>query len=142
MKNNFVIQNASWEANGEALRYIRECVFMKEQDVPEELELDGLDDGSIHLLASDMNGRPIGTARLLPDGQIGRMAVLPEWRSRGVGSALLEKIIETARSRGLKQVKLDAQDHAVGFYEQHGFSVEGEEFLDAGIPHRRMTMIL
>lgn len=115
---------------------------MEEQNVPEELELDGLDDGSVHLLASDMKGRPIGTARLLPDGQIGRMAVLPEWRSHGIGSVLLEKLIEIAREHGLKQVKLDAQDHAISFYEQHGFTIEGEEFLDAGIPHRRMIMAL
>jgi predicted GNAT family N-acyltransferase len=85
---------------------------------------------------------PIGTARLLPDGQIGRMAVLPEWRSHGIGSVLLEKLIEIAREHGLKQVKLDAQDHAISFYEQHGFTIEGEEFLDAGIPHRRMIMAL
>lgn len=142
MNSDYTIQPASWEAYGDALRYIREKVFMDEQQVPEELELDGLDDGSVHLLASDMKGRPIGTARLLPDGQIGRMAVLPEWRSHGIGSVLLERLIDIAREHGLKQVKLDAQDQAIGFYEQHGFSIEGEEFLDAGIPHRRMTMRL
>lgn len=142
MNSEYSIKTASWEAYGDALRYIREKVFMDEQHVPEELEIDGLDDGSTHLLASDMKGRPIGTARLLPDGQIGRMAVLPEWRSHGIGSILLDKLIEIARDHGLKQVKLDAQDHAVSFYEQHGFAIEGEEFMDAGIPHHRMIMDL
>jgi len=142
MNSDYTIQLASWESYGDALRYIRERVFLDEQHVPEELELDGLDDGSDHLLASDMKGRPIGTARLLPDGQIGRMAVLPEWRSHGIGSVLLDRLIDIAREHGLKQVKLDAQEQAIRFYEQHGFTIEGEEFLDAGIPHRRMTMEL
>ena len=142
MNSDYTIQLASWESYGDALRYIRERVFLDEQHVPEELELDGLDDGSDHLLASDMKGRPIGTARLLPDGQIGRVAVLPEWRSHGIGSVLLDRLIDIAREHGLKQVKLDAQEQAIRFYEQHGFTIEGEEFLDAGIPHRRMTMEL
>lgn len=119
--------------------FVRRTVFIKEQQVPEALEWDGLDAGAFHLVARDDAGRPVGSARMLPDGHIGRMAVLKPWRGRKVGTALLRRMLEEAARRAFPRVYLDAQVHAIGFYEGLGFVAEGEEFMDAGIPHRRMV---
>ena len=142
MKSDFSITVATWRSHKRELSFVREQVFMREQQVPEELEWDGLDDNAMHLLALDKAGNPIGTVRMLGDGHVGRMAVLKPWRGRGVGSALLKTIIATAESIGMPRVDLDAQVQAIGFYERHGFTVEGEEFMDADIPHRHMTRTL
>lgn len=106
--------------------------------MPESLEWDEFDVVSQHALALDVHGQAIGTGRLLPDGHIGRMAVLHEWRCRGVGGAILEFLVDCARRRGDTVLHLNAQTHAIGFYERHGFIAHGEEFQDAGIPHRHM----
>jgi predicted GNAT family N-acyltransferase len=117
-------------------------VFVREQGVPEELEWDGLDPACIHVLAWDDSGAAIGTARLHPKGKIGRMAVLKEWRGRGVGRAMLRALLEVASERGLTTVELGAQIQAIGFYEREGFRVSGDIFMDAGIPHRKMALDL
>jgi predicted GNAT family N-acyltransferase len=117
---------------------VREAVFMREQGVPAELEWDGRDSVALHALAEDASGCSIGTARLLEDGHIGRMAVISHWRGRGAGSAMLSRLVESARDRGLGAVFLHAQTRAVAFYLRHGFVAEGAEFLDAGIPHVSM----
>ncbi len=121
---------------------IREVVFVVEQGVPVELELDGLDPACQHVLALDSEDRPIGTARMQECGHIGRIAVLRPWRKRGVGSRLLTALIQIAREAGLETVDLDSQLHAIGFYEKHGFRARGDSFLDAGIPHRNMLSSL
>ena len=135
MNSLFTVRRASWERDQLALRGIRETVFMREQSVPLELEWDGRDARGLHVIAEDAAGAPIGTGRLLPDGHIGRMAVLQPWRGMGVGSALLAELVLYASERGLAEVVLNAQTHALGFYARFGFEAEGEEFLDAGIPH-------
>jgi predicted GNAT family N-acyltransferase len=117
-------------------------VFIEEQRVPEALEWDDVDERCYHVLAVSDDGSPIGTGRLLPDGHIGRMAVLREWRGQGVGSAILEMLLDLARKDGLQTLALNAQTHAVGFYAQHGFSLFGDEFIEAGIPHRKMRLQL
>lgn len=142
MKSDFTISAADWRKQQRELRFVREQVFMREQNVPEELEWDGRDDHALHLLACDRAGNPIGTVRMLGDGHVGRMSVLAPWRGQGVGSALLKSIIATAESVGMTKVELHAQVQALGFYERHGFIAEGAEFLDAGIPHRRMYRLL
>ncbi|MDZ7686426.1 MAG: GNAT family N-acetyltransferase [Gammaproteobacteria bacterium] len=109
---------------------------------PKEEEWDGRDEESWHWLATDPGGEPIGTARLLPDGQIGRMAVLADYRGYGVGAAMLDQACEKARHLGFASVFLNAQTHALSFYEASGFVAEGDEFHEAGIPHRRMTRTL
>ncbi len=114
-------------------------MFIEEQRVPESLEWDEFDAVSLHLLAETEAGMVIATGRLLPDGHIGRMAVLPEWRRRGVGYAVLLVLIEAARARGDQSVRLHAQVHALGFYGKAGFVAEGPVFDDAGIPHRTMS---
>jgi predicted GNAT family N-acyltransferase len=94
------------------------------------------------VLASDSEGTTIGTGRLLLQdgrGHIGRMAVIKAWRGKGVGSAMLQALLDVARERGCADLFLNAQTYAVPFYERSGFMREGEEFLDAGIPHYRMT---
>jgi predicted GNAT family N-acyltransferase len=110
--------------------------------VPREIEWDQWDDASDHAVAFDALGKPIGTARLLPDGRIGRMAVLKDWRGRGVGAALLHAMLERARSRSMARAVLHAQVQAAEFYRRFGFSERGEEFVEAGIPHVEMTLEL
>lgn len=124
------------------LRAIRETVFVREQNVPLEEEWDQLDPQCVHVVARTLDGIPIGTGRLTPERTIGRMAVLREWRGKGVGDALLLALIEQARQRGWPEVALNAQESAIGFYLRHGFVAEGERFQEAGIEHQRMRHAL
>ncbi|MGH8671914.1 MAG: GNAT family N-acetyltransferase [Burkholderiales bacterium] len=139
---DFRVGCMEWEQARNHSCAIRETVFIIEQGVTEDLEWDGLDAEAQHALAYTVAGLAIGTARLLSDGHIGRMAVLKPWRHRGVGTALLDALLELAKRNGLSKVFLNAQEHAVGFYEKHGFRVHGETFMDAGIPHFAMTLDL
>ncbi|MBX9753381.1 MAG: GNAT family N-acetyltransferase [Pseudomonas sp.] len=136
--NEVHIRLADWKKDQAALRRIREAVFIAEQAVPAELEWDADDASAVHFLALE-GEYPMGTARLLPDGHIGRVAVLKDWRGLKVGDKLLRAVIEEAEKRGLKQQMLSAQVHASSFYERFGFSVVSDEFLDAGIPHVDMV---
>ncbi|MCE2970721.1 MAG: GNAT family N-acetyltransferase [Burkholderiales bacterium] len=117
---------------------IRFAVFVNEQKVPAEIEIDEWDEPSLHAVARDAQGRAVGTGRLLPDGHIGRMAVLAQARGAGVGSLLLTALAEAARERGHTEAVLSAQTHAIPFYRRHGFVEEGEVYDDAGIPHQLM----
>lgn len=108
---------------------------MREQGVPIELEWDNQDPRCDHALAYAKDGRAVGTGRLLPDGHIGRMAVLKEWRGKGAGALLLQALVEHARHRGHAGVRLNAQTYVAGFYRRYGFEVSGSEFMEAGIPH-------
>lgn len=134
----YSIQLVSWGEAKAALTAVREAVFIREQGVPSQLEWDGLDDSALHALAEDERSQPIGTARLLENGHIGRMAVLASWRGRGVGTAMLERVLVAARARGVGAARLHAQTHAVEFYRRLGFEVVSGQFLDAGIPHVTM----
>jgi predicted GNAT family N-acyltransferase len=133
----FRVRAADWNVDRTALRAVREQVFVREQAVPIELEWDEFDPLCQHVVA-EAAGQAIGTGRLLPDGHIGRMAVLEPWRGQGVGSALLEALLRLARDRGIGRVRLNAQSRAAAFYRRHGFVAEGEEFIEAGIAHRSM----
>jgi predicted GNAT family N-acyltransferase len=139
------IRIADWcdESEQAAIRSIREQVFVREQAVPEELEWDGLDEECLHLLVIHPQHGALATARLCYDSitdhaHIGRMSVLKDWRLRGIGSAMLQTLIEHADMQQLSCLELNAQTHAVDFYRKFGFEVYGDEFLDAGIPHYRM----
>ena len=134
---NFTLQQTEFHRTP-GIKAVREQVFIQEQHVPEELEWDEHDARAIHVVALDPNDQVIGTARLLDDGHIGRMAVLEAWRNNGIGSAMLEKLLLLAQQHELSKVFLHAQTAAIGFYENHGFRTLGEEFMDAGIPHRYM----
>jgi predicted GNAT family N-acyltransferase len=135
------IEVLPWEAARAYAAPIRFAVFVEEQRVPPEIELDDMDERCLHAVAFHEN-LPVGTARLLPDGHVGRMAVLKEWRGRGIGGRMLSTLIERARARGDREVILSAQVHAVAFYRAHGFVEEGAEYLEAGIRHQSMRKTL
>jgi len=131
----------SWERARELASPIRFQVFVREQRVPAEIELDDMDAPSLHAIAFE-NEKPIGTGRLLPDGHIGRMAILKEWRRRGIGAAILKALIDAAERRGDREIALSAQLHAVEFYRTHGFEPVGDVYEEAGIPHQAMVRAL
>ena len=123
------------------------AVFVIEQNIPVELEWDEWDDGSLHAVAASAAGDPVGTGRLLPasfdlrspaTGHIGRMAVLASARGHGVGSAILQALMQAAPKQGFTGVVLHAQSYVAPFYAHHGFVIEGDEFVEAGIAHRIM----
>lgn len=131
-----------WDALGAQATAVRRAVFVQEQGIPESLELDAMDPQCLHALALDAQGRAVGTGRLLPDGHVGRMAVLPEARGGGVGSGILQRLVAAAREGGHASVVLSAQVHAEPFYARHGFAREGGIYDDAGIPHVTMRLPL
>lgn len=135
------IELMDWETACSEASRVRCVVFVQEQHVPPEIEMDDQDKVCVHAIAYTQ-GRAVGTGRLLPDGHIGRMAVLRESRKLGIGGALLERLVQEARDRGMKQVVLSAQTHALGFYHRHGFKEEGSVYEEAGIPHQEMRRVL
>ncbi|MGN6313680.1 MAG: GNAT family N-acetyltransferase [Rhodanobacteraceae bacterium] len=142
--DDFTIETADWanERDRASLTAVREEVFVREQNVPPEMELDEDDPRSVHAMARAADGMVIAAGRMTPAGQIGRMAVLKNWRDRGVGSSLLQLLLEQARTRGMAEVRLHAQADATDFYLKHGFEIAGEDFMEAGILHRPMHMAL
>lgn len=140
IRDDFTIETSTWsnERDRAALSAVREEVFVREQNVPPEMELDEDDPRSIHVMAHAPDGTVVAAGRLTPAGQIGRMAVVKDWRDRGVGSALLRLLLEQARTRGMAEVNLHAQADATDFYLKHGFEIAGEDFMEAGILHRPM----
>ena len=119
---------------------IRTAVFIKEQKVPIELEWDEFDNESTHILAY-YNNKAVGTARLLSDGHIGRMAVLKDYRNHNIGKNMLKFLLELAKYQSLDNIVLSAQEHAVEFYKKYGFTVTSDVYLDAGIPHYDMRYL-
>ena len=134
-----------WQEAGANAFLVRQAVFIVEQGVPVELELDEYDSLAVHALAL-VGGRCIGTARLvdLGDGQaqIGRMAVLKPFRGKGAGKQILAKLINLAKSQKAKSIVLHSQVTAIPFYEKLGFQAEGSTYDEAGIPHRNMILLL
>lgn len=137
---DFHIEICDWAntSDRDALLSVRQDVFVLEQRVPLDLDRDADDPRCTHVLARALDGTAIGTGRLAPGGQIGRMAVLHDWRRRGVGAMLLHTLLDLARTRKLDTVTAHAQRDAVSFYLRHGFEEEGDEFEDAGIPHQQV----
>ncbi|MDD2701180.1 MAG: GNAT family N-acetyltransferase [Sideroxydans sp.] len=142
MSNPFTVSLVSWHDGEPLLRAIREAVFIREQGVPEELEWDEFDETCRHALALSLSGEAVGCGRILPNGHIGRIAVMQSWRKQKVGTALMEALLDEARSRKYPAVDVDAQMHAVPFYQNFGFATVGEQFMDAGLPHIKMTLEL
>ena len=139
---DYHVEAVDYATTSSPLHEVRDAVFVQEQQVPRDLERDALDPLSHHVLARDGAGHAIGTARLTPDHRIGRMAVLPVWRGRGVGAAMLGALLEEARRRHWPDVSLHAQVDAEGFYARQGFLPEGERFFEAGIEHQGMRRTL
>jgi predicted GNAT family N-acyltransferase len=142
MNPPFVVRPVNWLASRDKLNAVRRAVFIEEQKVPEELEWDDADERAYHVLVTTEDGTPIGTGRLKLDCQIGRMAVIREWRGRGVGSAILQALLGLAEKEGCTAVRLHAQMQALEFYARYGFIACGAQFEEAGIPHRAMELVL
>ncbi len=138
---DFSLRLADWSGDAALLQDVRRKVFIHEQHIPEHLEWDEHDAVSLHVLALDAQGQAIGTARLLEDGHIGRVAVLKHWRGKGVGRELVNMLILLNKNRGNPTALLSAQVRAMPFYAAHGFVAEGAEYLDADIPHRLMRLV-
>jgi len=142
MKNNLKVEIAKWIDDHTQLKNIREKVFIQEQKVTPELEWDGMDENAMHFLVFK-DEEAIGCARAVVIKnymQLGRMAVLKEYRGQGIGSALLEKAMTIAKLNQLSAIYISAQCHAIDFYKKFGFEVKSDIYLDAEIPHRDMTL--
>jgi len=142
MSNPFTVSLVNWHDGEPLLRAVRDAVFIREQGVPEALEWDEFDTQCRHALALSHNGEAVGYGRIFTNGHIGRIAVMKPWREQRVGTAIVEALLNEARSRNYNFVDVDAQTHAVPFYEGFGFSKQGEEFMDAGLPHIKMKLEL
>jgi predicted GNAT family N-acyltransferase len=142
--NGLVVEAANWNQDKAALIKLRGIVFVQEQNVPVELEIDGLDPDCRHVKATK-NGQTIGTARLLPNGHIGRMCVLNAYRNQGIGTKMLDCLIQLAffdraTSEQMDEVALNSQSSAIAFYQASGFVICSEEFMEANIAHRKMVL--
>ncbi len=136
---DLVVRVGDWNQLGVAARSVRLAVFVQEQGIAPQIELDERDATSVHAVAFDARGIAVATGRLLPDAHIGRMAVLREMRGLGVGATILRTLVAIASGRGDKELRLHAQRSAVAFYAREGFVAQGAEYLEAGIAHRTMT---
>lgn len=141
-EENLKVHLGPWSELRDLACAIRFEVFVEEQQVPPDEELDEMDEKCLHALAFDQQGVAVATGRLLPDGHIGRMAVRRSEREKGVGAAVLRALTEAAQARGFKEVVLGAQLHARGFYLKQGFVAFGKVFLDANIEHVMMKKAL
>jgi predicted GNAT family N-acyltransferase len=132
------VEIADYQAEKDVIHGIRYDVFVQEQQVPADIEIDRWDPLSIHVLARQA-GEAVGTGRLLPDGHIGRVAVRRPWRHQGIGRQIMRRLLQKAREQGHPQVALSAQCHAIDFYYKLGFREEGKVYLEAGIEHIKMV---
>jgi predicted GNAT family N-acyltransferase len=142
MKVAIRVDRVSSKKEREQAFAIRKRVFVKEQGVLEEIELDRDDVRAIHFLAFDST-RAVGTARLVirqKSAKIGRMAVLKKYRGKGIGTKLLRRAIVAAQRQGLQNIYLHAQVPVIGFYEAQAFRCVGPVFKEAGIAHRKMVL--
>ena len=139
MKSDFIeIVICDYQTHFEAIRSVRDKVFVKEQSVPIDIEIDGLDEKAIHVVVV-IKGSAIATGRMLEDGHIGRIAVLNNQRGKGIGRLIMQKFLEHAKEQKLKKVWLSSQWHAHRFYCNLGFVCIGEKYQEAGIDHIKMT---
>jgi predicted GNAT family N-acyltransferase len=133
------VELMNWEQAQPVAGPLRFAIFVGEQNVPSGIELDDMDANCMHAVAYDVDNKAIGTGRLLPDGHIGRMAVVKEWRRRGIGAEIMAALMAEARKRGHKEVVLSAQLQAAEFYRELGFVAEGKVYPEAGILHQKMA---
>lgn len=141
MSQFFSVSLVSWHDGEPLLKSVREAVFIREQGIAAELEWDGLDEQCRHALVLSGQGEAIGCGRIMANGHIGRIAVLPRWRKQKVGTAIMEALLDYAFAQGYPQVDVDAQTYAVKFYRGFEFVEEGEVFTDAGLPHIKMRLV-
>ncbi len=135
----FSVKYGSWDQLQQDAKLIRELVFISEQNIPEQDEWDDQDAISQHFVVYDQN-QPIATARLLANNSVGRVAVLKAYRGQGIGRLIMLEIIAYAQAQKRPSLQLSSQVHAVSFYEKLGFSIQGDEYDECGIPHIEMVM--
>jgi len=138
--SQFTIRAGSWDKLQNDAKLIREQVFIQEQQIAVEDEWDAEDTVSVHFVVYDQD-QPIATARLLQNNSVGRVAVLKSHRGVGIGKLLMQQIIQQAKHEQREFLKLSSQAHAIQFYAGLGFKVEGEQYLDCGIPHIDMRLL-
>lgn len=142
IEKTYTVKQAGWREHMDLLRDIRTSVFIEEQNVPIEIEWDERDNNAFHVLAFDIDNNPVGTGRLLDSGQIGRMAVLRDYRNQGIGTAMLKQLLKIACENKINNLFLNSQTDAIGFYQRFGFVEQGKSFMEAGIEHRKMIKML
>ena len=142
MSNPFTVHLVSWQDGEPLLRAVRQAVFVEEQGIPPELEWDGKDAASRHVLVLSEQGKAIGCGRITPTAQIGRIAVLAEWRGQKIGTAILEALLDYAHSQRYPMLELNSQTRTVPLYRRFDFAEVGEVFMDANIPHIKMQLHL
>ena len=138
--SQFKIRAGRWDELQNDAKLIREQVFIQEQQIAVEDEWDAEDAVSVHFVVYDQD-QPIATARLLKNNSVGRVAVLKSHRGLGIGKLLMQQIIQQAKHQQREFLKLSSQVHAIQFYAGLGFNVEGEQYLDCGIPHIDMRLL-
>ncbi len=139
---DYSIQFSEWSRDADLLTALRHKVFVDEQNVPIEMEIDAMDTQCQHIKASLPDGQLIGTARLLPNHYVGRMCIAQDYRNQGIGGAILEFIIQHARRENITALYLNAQLKAQAFYQRYGFIADSDIFMEAGIPHIHMVLKL
>ncbi len=139
---SILIEITSFEQNANAIRRIRQTVFVAEQGIDPTLEWDSLDALANFVMATHNTAGPVGTTRFFNNGKIGRMAVLKEWRHQGIGRGMLAKTVEQTRAAGNNKLHLSAQQSAIPFYEKNGFCCQGDTYYEAGILHQNMTIAI
>ncbi|MCH8558097.1 MAG: GNAT family N-acetyltransferase [Balneolia bacterium] len=140
-KPGYKLREATWKADRKELMEVRTSVFIEEQMVPVKDEIDEFDPVSYHVLITDENDKPVGTGRLNPEGQIGRMAVLKEHRGNGIGDMMMRHFMKKALNEGRTIIEMSAQTHAIPFYSKYGFTTVGRVYDEVGIPHQKMVYI-
>lgn len=135
----FSVKQGSWDQLQQDAKLIRELVFISEQNIPEQDEWDDQDAISQHFVVYDHN-QPIATARLLANNSVGRVAVLKAYRGQGIGRLIMLEIIAYAQAQKRPSLQLSSQVHAISFYEKLGFSIQGDEYDECGIPHIEVVM--
>jgi len=138
--SQFSIRTGCWDELQNDAKLIREQVFIQEQQIAVADEWDAEDAVSVHFVVYDQD-QPIATARLLQNNSVGRVAVLKSHRGLGIGKLLMQQIIQQAKHQQREFLKLSSQVHAIQFYAGLGFKVEGEQYLDCGIPHIDMRLL-
>ena len=133
------IFETSWSQSSKEISEVRHNVFVVEQSVPSEIEMDGKDSDCIHFLALEKS-KPIGAARLQKYGKIERVSVLREYRSKGIGTAIMKRVIESAKNLNVEKVYLHSQMDSKIFYQRLGFIELGQIFFEANIPHIEMIL--
>jgi predicted GNAT family N-acyltransferase len=137
----FRVENGNWDQLHQDAKFIREQVFIIEQNISEQDEWDDQDLISQHFVVYD-NDQPIATARLLQNNSVGRVAVLKPYRGQGIGHLIMLEIITYARQQSRQVLQLSSQVHAISFYEKLGFKVQGNQYDECGIPHIEMIINL